>query len=115
MARFGYLYLRKGRWGDRQLVPEEWVRRSTTSYSSGVTNNLIPFQGYAFLWWTTEWGYTALGVGGHVIAIVPAKDLVVVHRVANNPPRTDSVPYWDVDTMIRMIIAAAPANKDRTE
>jgi CubicO group peptidase (beta-lactamase class C family) len=110
MARFGYLYLRKGRWRERQLVPEEWVRRSTTSYSSGDTNNLIaPFQGYGFLWWTTDWGYSALGLGGHVIAIVPDKDLVVVHRVANNPPRTDSVPTWDVDTMIRMIIAAAPA------
>jgi len=26
-AKFGYLYLNKGRWEDRQLVPEKWVER----------------------------------------------------------------------------------------
>jgi len=51
-----------------------------------------------------------VGVGGHLIAVIPSKDLVIVHRVANNPPREDSVPYWDVDTMILMIITAAPAH-----
>jgi CubicO group peptidase (beta-lactamase class C family) len=29
MARFGYLYLRKGRWGERQLMPGDWIARST--------------------------------------------------------------------------------------
>jgi CubicO group peptidase (beta-lactamase class C family) len=109
MARFGYLYLRAGRWQDRQIIPAEWIARSTTSYTSGLRSDLIPFGGYGFLWWVTDWGYSALGVGGHVIAVVPSKDLVIVHRVSNNPPRNDTVPYWDVDTMIRMIIAAAPA------
>jgi CubicO group peptidase (beta-lactamase class C family) len=109
MARFGYLYLRAGRWGDQQIVPSDWVERSTTPYSSGLRSDLIPFGGYGFMWWTSDWGYSALGVGGHVIAVIPRKDLVIVHRVDNNPPRTDSVPYWDIDTMIRMVIAAAAA------
>ena len=30
MARLGLLMLRQGRWRDRQLIPAEWVRRSTT-------------------------------------------------------------------------------------
>ena len=30
-ARLGLLYLRKGRWEDRQVVPEEWVEVSTRS------------------------------------------------------------------------------------
>jgi CubicO group peptidase (beta-lactamase class C family) len=109
MARFGYLYLRAGRWGDKQIVPADWIARSTTPYTNGLSNDSIPFGGYGFLWWTSDWGYSALGVGGHVIAVIPGKDLVVVHRVDNNPPRDDSVRYRDIDTMIRMVIAAAPA------
>ena len=109
MARFGYLYLRQGRWGDKQLVPAAWVARSTTPYSGPVTTNGNPFVGYGLLWWTTDWGYSALGADGHYIAVVPSKDLVIVHRVLYDPPREDVVPYRDVDTMIRMIIAAAPA------
>ncbi|HEY7769482.1 serine hydrolase domain-containing protein, partial [Longimicrobium sp.] len=30
MARFGYLTLRRGRWGDRRILSEEWVRMATT-------------------------------------------------------------------------------------
>lgn len=110
MARFGYLYLRGGRWKDRQVVPAEWVRRSTMAYSTGLSNDIMPFHGYGFLWWVTDWGYAALGQGGHIIAVHPAKDLVIVHRVNNLEPRKDSVPYHDVDTLVRMIIAAAPAH-----
>lgn len=109
MARFGYLYLRQGRWGDKQVVPAAWVARSTTAYSGPVSSNAQPFVGYGFLWWTADWGYSALGADGHYIAVVPGKDLVIVHRVIYDPPREDVVPYRDVDTMIRMIIAAAPA------
>ena len=110
MARFGYLYLRGGLWNGSQIVPADWIRRSTVPYSTGVTTDSIPFTGYGFLSVDHSLGHTALGVGGHVIAVVPSKDLVIVHRVNNTPPRTDAVPYGDVDTLVRMIIAAAPKN-----
>lgn len=112
MARFGYLYLRKGKWGDRQLVPAAWVMRSTTSYSDVDSYSAIGAQtGYGFLWWKEEWGYSAIGAQGHIIAVIPSKDLVIVHRVAYDPPREDVVSYRDIDTMIRMVIAAAPAGE----
>ena len=108
MARFGHLYLRRGRWNGRQLGPESWVIRSTTPYSQATEDINNPFTGYGLLWWTSDWGYSALGQDGHFIAVVPKKDLVIVHRVLYDPPREDNVPYKVVDTMIRMIIAAAP-------
>jgi CubicO group peptidase (beta-lactamase class C family) len=108
MARFGYLYLRNGRWGDRQIVQAQWVKRSTSPYAITHEDPLNPFTGYGFLWWTCDWGFSALGVGGHFIAVIPSKDLVIVHRVNNDPPREDNVPYRVVDAMIRMVIAAAP-------
>lgn len=107
MARFGYLYLRQGRWNGKQILPANWVTRSTTPYST-VSDNDSPFAGYGLLWWTTDWGYSAVGADGHFIAVVPSKDLVIVHRVMFDPPRADVVPYRTVDTMIRLIIGAAP-------
>ncbi|HEY4785237.1 MAG TPA: serine hydrolase, partial [Bacteroidales bacterium] len=29
MARIGYLYLKKGKWKDKQIVPEAWIREAT--------------------------------------------------------------------------------------
>lgn len=111
MARFGYLYLRNGRWGDKQIIPADWVKRSTTSYTDFEGANPLNAEqtGYGLLWWTSPWGYSALGNGGHVIAVVPAKDLVIVHRVLYALPREDVVPYKDIMMMVRMIIDAAPS------
>lgn len=91
MARFGLLYLRKGRWKDRQVVPEYWVERSTKT-NRGVSD----YGGHEFFWWIAMDGrlypgvdvgdgaYAAHGAGGHYITILPAYDLVVVHRVNTN-------------------------------
>jgi len=32
MAKFGYLYLNKGLWEGRSIVPAAWVEASTTSH-----------------------------------------------------------------------------------
>jgi CubicO group peptidase (beta-lactamase class C family) len=111
LARFGFLYLRHGRWGQKQILPASWVTRSTTSYSEIDGAQPMPATGYGFLWHTMDWGYAALGAGGHVIAVIPARDLVIVHRVAYDPPREDFVSHPDVSTMIRMVIDAAPIPK----
>ena len=89
MARFGLLYLRGGQWRGRSVVPREWVEESTRSFS-----DLGQFGGYGYLWWVAPNGgphissanfkgrvFTARGVGGHFILVVPYLDLVVVHRV----------------------------------
>src|SRR5690606_22922659 len=43
MARFGYLYLRGGRWRDRQVLSREWVRMATTPTPLQPT--------YGYMWW----------------------------------------------------------------
>lgn len=71
MARFGFLYLNQGLWGDKQIISEQWINESTVSNS----NN------YGYLWWlrneTGLFSYSALGSGGSVICCIPEKDLVV--------------------------------------
>ena len=48
MARLGQLMLRKGRWNGDQLIPEEWVVRST-SVVSPLKGDI--HCGYGILWW----------------------------------------------------------------
>lgn len=79
-AKFGLLYLRGGRWEDRQVVPAEWVQASTTP--QGV------WEGYGYQWWLTGRTnaglprdlYSARGHDGQYIYIVPSLDLVVVRN-----------------------------------
>ena len=78
-ARFGHLYLRGGMWGEPEVVPAEWVRESTTAYSSVGQN------GYGYLWWIDAWPgvtvrtFSARGALGKYIIVVPERDLVVVY------------------------------------
>jgi CubicO group peptidase (beta-lactamase class C family) len=87
MARFGLLWLRNGKWGDRQIVSPEYVKMATTPSRHGPD--------YGFLWWLNTkpgtrkdalWAgsptdaYRAIGQGGNQIFISPGHDLVVVWR-----------------------------------
>ena len=91
LARFGLLYLRRGRWGDQQVIPAEWVEESTRPYSTTNSGS-----GYGYLWWTAPpeqpflsvppGSYFAAGNGGQYVVVIPANDLVIVHLA-----RMDSV------------------------
>jgi CubicO group peptidase (beta-lactamase class C family) len=81
MAKLGLLYLDCGKYGGRQIVPEEWVQRSTTAQIT--TGDLIPFSSeYGYYWWIgKEHGhhlYFANGYGGQFIVVVPDLELVMV-------------------------------------
>jgi CubicO group peptidase (beta-lactamase class C family) len=81
-ARFGYLFLRQGKWRDRQIISEQWVRMAT------MPCKVKPDYGY--LWWLNsghkQWpsapgsSFAALGYGSNTIWIDPEHDLVVVWR-----------------------------------
>jgi CubicO group peptidase (beta-lactamase class C family) len=82
MARFGYLWLRGGRWRDRQILPPAFVKAATTPSAHGPD--------YGYLWWLNTQGrnypglpptvYGARGAGSNTITISPEHDLVVVWR-----------------------------------
>jgi CubicO group peptidase (beta-lactamase class C family) len=74
MAKIGWLYLNKGRWGDRQIVPEEWVTDSTRKHIDATL-----FDGYGYQWWVTPGKYyAAVGYNGQFIFVVPDKKMVAV-------------------------------------
>ena len=86
LARFCLLYLHKGAWGGKQIVPAAWVAESTRPYSDAGRD-----RGYGYLWWTAppqphtglfgEGWFSALGAGGQYGFVKPSLDLVVVLRV----------------------------------
>ncbi len=81
-ARFGYLFLRKGKWQNKQIVSEQWVQSATTPGQLGPD--------YGYLWWlntkSKQWpsapatSFAAIGYGTNTIWIDPEHDLVVVWR-----------------------------------
>ena len=102
MAKIGLLYLQKGKWGDQQIIPAQWVKDSTKAHSfpkkyryvyneaakvdykvSGglwlFTNLARPFaDGYGYQWWLDKSGrYSAVGTGGQFIIVCPKENLVV--------------------------------------
>jgi len=82
MARFGYLWLRGGKWGEKQLLQPAFVKAATSPSAHGPD--------YGYLWWLNTQGknypglpttaYGARGAGSNTITILPEQDLVVVWR-----------------------------------
>ncbi|QJW89210.1 serine hydrolase [Spirosoma taeanense] len=92
-ARFGYLFLRQGRWKDRQIISADWVKQATTRGPVGPS--------YGYLWWLNTpdpstgrkpWpdapasSFAALGAGQNTIWIDPEHDIVIVWRWHNGNP-----------------------------
>ena len=114
LARFGLLYLRQGRWADRQVVPRDWVRQSVKPYSDAG-----PRGAYGYMWWVTRdeillpgmlmpnGSYSAQGVGGHYVVVVPSHDMVVVHRV-NTDIDGNAVSRFDFGRLMHLILEAHP-------
>jgi CubicO group peptidase (beta-lactamase class C family) len=81
MARFGYLWLRNGRWGGKQIIPPAYVKTALTPSAHGPD--------YGFLWWLNSKGgaktlptnsFQAQGAGSNTIFVSPDHDLVIVWR-----------------------------------
>src|SRR6186997_278002 len=80
-ARFGLLFLRKGKWKHKQLISSQWIKEASQPS--------IAQPGYGYLWWTNAKNrfpgapaevFTAIGFGGNYIVIDQAHDLVIVAR-----------------------------------
>lgn len=75
LAKLGSLYLHKGNWQGQQLVPSEWVERSTRV---DTTNGSA--QRYQYQWWlpSADGDFMAQGILGQFVYVDPSRDLVIV-------------------------------------
>lgn len=87
MLRFGYLLLREGRWGNKQLVPAEYVRQC------GRKSPYNPHSAYSLQFNINTGGqvpeyprdaFWKSGSGAHMLYVVPSLDLVVWKLAGRN-------------------------------
>jgi CubicO group peptidase (beta-lactamase class C family) len=94
MARFGYLTLRDGKWGTRQLISEEWIRKSR---SPGPANDAYGFANYFLntgkkaMPNAPESAFYHAGNGANLIYVDPVNDLVIVARWISNVRALDAM------------------------
>lgn len=108
LALFGQLYLQRGEWRGRQLVPAEWIARSTRPYS---IENAEYGLAYGMLWNVLVPGrddeapsFYHTGAGVHMLGVYPKHRLVMVHRV--DTERAHRFDDGDLHRIIRLIHAA---------
>lgn len=83
MAKIGQLYLQKGNWQGKQLLPQRWIEEATerqidTGWERGY--------GYG-IWLSAHNTYRADGAFGQLILVMPDLDMVIA--VTANSPRVD--------------------------
>ena len=81
-ARFGYLFLRNGKWNGKQLISEQWIRQAM------APAEVRP--GYGYMWWLNTGravhknapasAFWAAGNGGNYVFIDRENDLLIVLR-----------------------------------
>ncbi len=92
-AKFGRLFLNNGRWQGEQLLPEWWVKESTSPFIPGNYTEYynesvkdMPGTGYyKYMWWgfmqdDDSYDFMAEGDKGQFIYISPDKNLVIVRN-----------------------------------
>jgi len=79
IAKFGQLYLQKGSWQGKQLIPQEWVAMATAKQTSNGSNPKSDWnQGYGFQFWRCRHNaFRGDGAFGQYCVVMPEQDAVV--------------------------------------
>jgi CubicO group peptidase (beta-lactamase class C family) len=112
LARFGLLYLNRGRWPDKNgetIMPESWIDFSRTPAPATANGGRF----YGGQWWLVPDDrkdiptdvYATNGNRGQYTIVVPSYDLVIVRRGLDWLPQEHSFPRWD---LTREVLKAFP-------
>ena len=80
IAKFGQLYLQKGMWHGKQLLPESWIEEATSKHiSNGDPSAASDWtQGYGYQFWRCQHGgYRGDGAFGQYCVVLPEQDAVL--------------------------------------
>ena len=131
MARIGLLMLNHGAWKGTQIVPRDWVAKSTSALTPVSQLNPSSVRrgraGYGYLWWVLdgpwnsgpyEGAYSGFGAIGQFITVIPKLDIVVAHktipRAPNNPSVSEAQYFALLDRVIAARTGAMPRPRGRT-
>lgn len=73
-AKFGRLFLKKGNWQGKEIIPENWCTQSIhPDRSAGGANY------YQLQWWVQDGGiFRAEGIMGQFIMVDPKREMIMV-------------------------------------
>jgi hypothetical protein len=79
IVRFGQLYLQRGKWQGKQLVPEAWIEATTARQTSNGSNPQSDWdQGYGYQFWRCRHGaFRGDGAFGQFCVVLPEQDVVI--------------------------------------
>jgi len=79
IASFGQLYLQKGKWQGKQLVPAAWIDAATARQTSNGSDPKSDWaQGYGYQFWRCRHGaYRGDGAFGQFCVVLPEEDAVI--------------------------------------
>jgi CubicO group peptidase (beta-lactamase class C family) len=94
MAKFGYLYLRKGVWEGKQLLPPDWIDKVTHATVDPHAPGEPELRYSNFFWVLPDKHvYMAAGYHGQVIMVFPDLDVVAVTTGRDNYPLSELPGY----------------------
>jgi hypothetical protein len=99
LAKYGYLYLKKGNWNGQQVVASQWVEESTREqayigpddYVGGLDRRF----GYLWSIFPELKYYGYLGMAGQELFVLPEKNMVIVF--------TGALPVGKEATLLRLV------------
>ncbi|TMI75495.1 MAG: serine hydrolase [Bacteroidetes bacterium] len=78
IARFGQLYLQKGKWKGKEILTEAWVHEATSYQTKSQEGNGDWAQGYGYQFWRCKPGfYRGDGAYGQFCIVMPEQDAVL--------------------------------------
>ncbi len=100
VAAFGELLRNGGRWGDRQLVPREWIELATSRHIETLqTEDAWAAEdflcGYGYQFWRSRHGYFGNGAFGQQCLVVPEHELVIAVTSALDERQPIPGIFWD--------------------
>ncbi len=100
MAKLGLLYLQKGKWGERQILTEEWVEAATSGQIKTVSGEAQQdndwAQGYGYQFWQSRNNsFRGDGAFGQYILVLPEKDAVIVLTANVNDMQKELNLVWE--------------------
>lgn len=113
IAKFGQLYLQKGRWQGKQLIPASWIEAATARQTSNGSNPKSDWdQGYGYQFWRCRHGaFRGDGAFGQFCLVMPEQDAVVAITSGTRDMQAVMNLIWD---KLRPALqpSALPENKE---
>jgi CubicO group peptidase (beta-lactamase class C family) len=113
IAKFGQLYLQKGQWSGKQLLPASWVEQATARQVSNGSDPTKDWdQGYGFQFWRCRYGaYRGDGAFGQFCIVLPEQDAVVAITADTRNMQAELNVVWD-KLLPAFQSSPLPANSD---